>query len=133
MSVCPAETQISLGIQPVWLESSLSACRKLVSLATHWARSEDSAQTGRMHRLIRIFAGRTSIMLVLSCRGSNVQNQKSEMHMLLYAKSIRYVMTTLEPYINISMLGTLCIQNTYWLDPDFYIEFKTELMVGQSE
>ena len=42
-----AKTQISLGIRPVWLESSLSAWRKLGSLATHWAHSEDSDQTGR--------------------------------------------------------------------------------------
>ena len=33
-------------IHPVWSESSLSACRKLGSLATHWAHSEDSNQTG---------------------------------------------------------------------------------------
>ena len=39
--VCPAKTQISLGIRPVWSESSLSAWRKLGSLATHWAHSED--------------------------------------------------------------------------------------------
>ena len=37
-----AKTQISLGICPVWSESSLSASRKLGSLATHWAHSEDS-------------------------------------------------------------------------------------------
>ena len=41
MSVRPAKTQISLGIRPVWSESSLSAWRKLGSLATHWAHSED--------------------------------------------------------------------------------------------
>ena len=35
--VHPAKTQISLGICPVWSESSLSAWRKLGSLATHWA------------------------------------------------------------------------------------------------
>ena len=33
--------------------------RKLGSLATHWAHSEESDQTGRMPRLIRVFAGRT--------------------------------------------------------------------------
>ena len=64
------KTQISLGIRPVWSESSLSAWRKLGSLATHWAHSEDSDQTGRMPRLIWVFAGRTAISLVLSCRGS---------------------------------------------------------------
>ena len=39
MSVRPAKTQISLGIRPVWSESSLSAWRNLESLATHWAHT----------------------------------------------------------------------------------------------
>ena len=51
-------------------QSSLSARRKLGSLANHWAHSEDSDQTGRMPRLIWIFAGRTVILLVLSWGGS---------------------------------------------------------------
>ena len=67
MSVCPAKTQISLGIRPVWSESSVSAWRKLVSLTTHWAHNEDFDQTGRIARLIWVFAGRTVILLVLSC------------------------------------------------------------------
>ena len=70
MSVRPAKTQIRLGIRPVWSESSLSAWRNLGPLATHWAYSEDSDQTRRMPRLIWVFAGRTLILLVLSCRGS---------------------------------------------------------------
>ena len=70
ISVRPAKTQISLGIRPVWSESLLSAWRKLGSLATHWAHSKGSDQTGRMPRLIWVFAGRTLILLVLSCRGS---------------------------------------------------------------
>ena len=36
------------------------------------ADSEDSDQTGRMPRLIGVFAGRTVILLVLSCCGSNI-------------------------------------------------------------
>ena len=59
VTVRPAKTQISLGIRPVWSEFSLSAWRKLGSLATHWAHGEDSDQTGR-----------TLILLVLSCRSS---------------------------------------------------------------
>ena len=51
-------------------QSSLSVWRKLGSLATHWTHSEDSDQTGRMPRLIWVFAGRTVIWLVLSCAGS---------------------------------------------------------------
>ena len=39
--VRPAKTQISLGIRPVWSESSLCAWRKLGSLATHRAHNED--------------------------------------------------------------------------------------------
>ena len=60
MSVRQEKTQISLGIRPVWSESSLSAWRKFGSLATHWAHSEDSDQTGRMPKLIWVLAGRTS-------------------------------------------------------------------------
>ena len=48
VAVRPAKTQISLGIRPVWSESSLSTGRKLGSLATHWMHSKDSDQTGRM-------------------------------------------------------------------------------------
>ena len=70
VTVHPAKTQISLGIRPVWSESSLSAWRNLGSLTTHWSHSEDSDQTGRMPRLIWVFAGRTATLLVLSCRGS---------------------------------------------------------------
>ena len=36
------------------------------------AESKDSDQTGRMPRLIWVFAGRTLILLVLSCRDSHV-------------------------------------------------------------
>ena len=57
--VRPAKIQISLGIRPVWSYSSLSAWRKLGSLATQWAHSKDSDQTKRMPRLIWVFAGRT--------------------------------------------------------------------------
>ena len=69
--VRPAKTQLSLSIRPVWSESSLFAWRKLRSLATHWAHSEDSDQTGRMPRLIWVFAGCKVILLVLSWGGSN--------------------------------------------------------------
>ena len=68
--VRPAKTQISLSIRPVWSESSLSAWRKLGSLTTHWAHSKDFDQTGRMPRLIWVFARRTVILLVLSGGGS---------------------------------------------------------------
>ena len=83
VTVRPVKTQFSLGIRPVWLESSLSqislgirpvwsefllsAWGKLGSLATQ-AHSEDSDQTGR----IWVLAGRTVTLLVLSLGGSFV-------------------------------------------------------------
>ena len=58
--VHPAKTQISLGILPVWSEP-LHTWRNLGSLATHWAQSENSDQTGWMLRLIWVFAGKQSL------------------------------------------------------------------------
>ena len=87
VTVRPAKTQISLGIRPVWSESSL--CAQLVAKNPSFlqADSEDSDQTGRMPRLIRVFAGRTLILLVLSCRGS----YGKEMRLLTYCKEIYIV------------------------------------------
>ena len=68
MSVSPAKTQISLGIRPVW-----SVFAQWVAKDPRFlhADSKDSDQSGRMPRLIRVFAGRTATLLVLSCHGSN--------------------------------------------------------------
>ena len=52
-------------------QPGLSAWRKLGSLATHWAHSEDSIHAGRMPRMIWVFAGRIVILLVLSWGGSD--------------------------------------------------------------
>ena len=59
VAVRPAKTQISLGIRPVWPESSM--CAQLVARDPSFlhADNEDSDQTGRMPRLIWVFAGRT--------------------------------------------------------------------------
>ena len=53
VTVRPEKTQISLGIRPVWSESSL--CAKWVAKDPSFfhADSEDSDQTGQMPRLIR--------------------------------------------------------------------------------
>ena len=63
IAVRPTKTQLSLGIRPVWSESSLSAWRNLGSLATHWAHTEDTDKIWRMSRLISDFAGRTLFLL----------------------------------------------------------------------
>ena len=56
-------------------QSLLSPWRKLGSLATHWAISEDSDEAGRTPRLIRVFNGCTATLLVLLCRGSTLEEQ----------------------------------------------------------
>ena len=57
--VRPAKTVISLGINPVWSESSLFAQWVAKDPSFLHGDSEDSDQTGRMPRLIWVFAGRT--------------------------------------------------------------------------
>ena len=59
-----------MSVHPVWSESSLCAQWVAKDQSFLHADSEDSDQTGRMPRLIRVFAGRTLTLLVLSCRGS---------------------------------------------------------------
>ena len=70
VTVRTAKTQISLGIRADWSESSL--CAQWVATGPRFAHadSEDSDQTGRMPKLIWVFAGRTLILLVFSCLGS---------------------------------------------------------------
>ena len=70
----PSESQISLGIYPVWSESSL--CAQWVAKGPGFlqADSEDSDQTGRMPRLTWVFAGRTTTLLVLTWGGSYIDN-----------------------------------------------------------
>ena len=72
VSVLAVKTQISLGIRPVWSESLLCAQWVAKDPSFLHVDSEDSDQTGRMHRLIWVFAGCTTTLLVLSCRGSTI-------------------------------------------------------------
>ena len=81
--VRPVNTQISLGIRPVWLESSLSAWRKTGSLATHWAQAQSLIRLGGCLG----FAGRKVISLILSWGGWYIQNRK------IREKSLWYVFT----------------------------------------
>ena len=68
--MCPRKTQFSLGIHPVWSKPSLWAQWVAKDPRFLHADSKDSDQTGRMPRLIWVFAGRTLTSLILSCRGS---------------------------------------------------------------
>ena len=67
MTVRPAKTQTSLGIRPVWSESSLCAQWLAKDLSYLHADSEDS-DPRRMPRLIWVFAGRTLILLFVMSR-----------------------------------------------------------------
>ena len=58
--VHPAKTEISLGIHPVWSESSLCTHWRVKDPSFLHADSKDSDQTGRMPRLVRVVAGCTS-------------------------------------------------------------------------
>ena len=60
--VCAQQRQISLGICPVWSESSLSAWWKLGTLAAHWAHTEDSDQTGWMVKCHHAFPQRSKYL-----------------------------------------------------------------------
>ena len=77
--VCPAKTQLSLGIHPVWSESSL--CTQWVAKDPSFlhADSEDSDQTGRMPGLIWVFIWRSHVvgfvMLQLICGVSVAQSR----------------------------------------------------------
>ena len=66
----PSEDWDQLGYLASLIRVFAVRMKKLGSLAIHWVHSKDTDQTGRMPRLIWIFAGRTLILLVLSCRGS---------------------------------------------------------------
>ena len=72
-----------VSVQPVWSESLLSIWRKLGSLATHLAHSEDADQTVWMRRLIWAHA----ILLVLSYCSSD----------LLYFITFCYALSFLSP------------------------------------
>ena len=63
----PVKTQISLGIHPVCSESSLSAWRKLGSLATHSAHSEDWSDWMDAQADLSLCWAHT-ILLVLLCQ-----------------------------------------------------------------
>ena len=93
MSVRPVKTQISLGSRPVWSESSTCPQWVVKDPSFLHADSDDSDQTGRMPRLIWVFAGRTATLFVLSCRGS-----------LLFA---------LEAAVSI-VLQTMCLSAPLW-------------------
>ena len=121
--VRPAKIQISLGIRPVWSKSSLCARRKLWSWVAHWAHSEDSDQSGRMPRLIRVFVGRTATLLVLSWGGSYEVQRKCWNHCKQVTRERKNIYT--EIHRNTRANGK---QNASWDEPYTIISTKTKDM-----
>ena len=64
--------QPGLGIRPVWSVSSLSAWRKLWSLATHWTQTKTLIRLGIRPGWSESSLGTHVILLVLSWGGPNV-------------------------------------------------------------
>ena len=71
MSVRPAKTQISLGIHPVWSESSLGVQWVAKDPSFLHADTEDSDQTGRMPRLICLRWAHSQFVGFIMRRSSN--------------------------------------------------------------
>ena len=90
-------------------DQELSTWRKLGSLATHWAHSDDSDQTGWMPRLIWVFVGHT-LNLFLSCResfqkNSDVKNLSENPHLLKYCiKSESWLFPPTESWVHLNQL-----------------------------
>ena len=74
-------------LRSVWSESLL--CTQCVAKDPRFLHvdNEDSDQTGQMPRLIWVFAGRTLILLDLSCRGSYSEVLKTAVNILKFQQS----------------------------------------------
>ena len=63
------QNQQNVGVHPVWSESLMCA-HWVAKYPSFLMRTAKTDQTGQMPRLIWVFAGRTAILLVLSCHHS---------------------------------------------------------------
>ena len=111
MTVCP----IGLGICPVWAESSL--CTQWVAKDPNFLQvdSKDSDQTGRMPRLIWVFAGRTCRFVCFVMMRLILVDLKS----VLYPKlnELRHVKTCLRGFRpGKTQTGLSATENSYRLE-----------------
>ena len=111
MACAPSEDSDQPGHPPSLIRVFAVRVKKAWVLYTHWAHSEDSDQSGRMLKLIGVFSGWTVTLLILSCRGSNVNVKgfliknkisrssffffffRSEMIFIFWIKKIRVIVT----------------------------------------
>ena len=87
MTVHPAKTQISLGICPVWSKSWLCTQWEAYRPSFFHADSEDADQTGRVPRLIWVFAGRKAhfVGFVMRWFYCVCKQETGQMHRLAWA------------------------------------------------
>ena len=91
MTLRPAKTQISLGIRPVWSESSLCTQWEAKDPSFLHADSEDSDQTGRMPRLIWVFAGHTCHFVGFVTRRLIYCSHKTIKHRFSFKDNMSYL------------------------------------------
>ena len=98
--VRPAKTQISLGIRPVWAESSLSAWRKLGSLATYWAQAKTLIRLGGWPADLSLrwahshFVGFVMRRLICCRSSSNNSDICWNSHLVIFSESFRHTQRT---------------------------------------
>ena len=123
ISVHPVKTQISLGTHPVWSESSL--CTQWVAKDPRFlhADSKDSDQTGRMPRLIWVFAGRTchfaghTLALLVLSRIMCCLEYTIPLKDLLGDVSIVAITTTAHELTRYILVWFPCLQQIPFLEP----------------
>ena len=114
--VRPAKTQISLGIRPIWSEFSLCAQWVAKEPDLLHADSEDSDQTGRMPRLIWVFAERTAPLLILSRGGSFM--------------SFMTIVMVLQQNVRIIMANPPYLPDMPWLNAYIYTCYTCTATIG---
>ena len=108
-----AKTQISLGIRPVWSESSLSVQSVAKDPSFPHADSEDSDQTGRMPRQICLCCGHTHfvgfVMLQLKCATKPSNRKRGSENKMALSNRCKYLaLQFLSQYI-VVLYQSLCI------------------------
>ena len=106
--VHPAKTYISLGIHPVWSESSLCTLWATKDPIFLHADSEDSDQTGQMPRLIWVLTGRT---------GHFVGYFMLWLIFIIWCRSMSTVSFMDEPGHDDSYRPRTRVENTYQMEP----------------
>ena len=110
--------RFSLGICPDWSESPLCAQWELRTQCFSM-RTAKTDQTGRMPRLIWVFAGRTVALLVLSCRGSFLETIATLILLGENVSKSRFMINIIDHYReNVIRTTPKCIK--YLIDTTFW-------------